>query len=181
MAKKKNQVEKKNFMPFITVGGILIVALLFSFLQQNKINKEKEEALAKIPHGIEAELNSVGDVVINADEITEDITFMEYKTESDITIGLMAVRGSDGSIRTAFDTCLECLGSPLAYFIQDGDKVECQNCGNYYPLEMVGLEPGGCKPIPISDEDTIVEANKITIPASFLEDNESLFENWKQF
>ena len=177
---KKNQVEKKNFLPFITVGGIIIVALLFSFLQQNKINKEKVEAAARIPHGVEANLNADGDVVINSDEITEDITFMEYRTESDITIGLMAVKGSDGSIRTAFDTCLECLGSPLAYFEQEGDQVECQNCGNHFPLDLVGLEPGGCKPIPISDEERVEDGNKITIPATFLEENSSSFENWKQ-
>lgn len=177
---KKNQVEKKNLLPFITVGGIIIVALLFSFLQQNKINKEKEEAAAKIPQGIEASLNEDGDVVINTDEITEDITFMEYKTESNTRIGLIALKGSDGSVRTAFDTCLECLGSPLAYFEQEGDQVVCQNCGNHYPLDQVGLEPGGCKPIPISDEERILEGNQITIPASFLEENKVSFENWKQ-
>jgi uncharacterized membrane protein len=97
------------------------------------------------------------------------------------TVGLFALKASDGTIRTAFDTCQICNGSPYAFFIQQGDKFQCQNCGNIYSAEMIEQERGGCNPVPIMADEKTQTDTEITIPLKLIKDNAERFENWKKF
>ena len=131
-------------------------------------------------NGKKAVLNDNGDVVINVADITENATFYEYDSNG-TTMGLFAVKASDGTIRTALNTCQVCNGSPYAYFEQQGDSFQCQNCGNQFSLDMIGQERGGCNPVPITEEDETANDTKIVIPAKFFKDNTERFTNWKKF
>lgn len=53
---------------------------------------------------IDAVLDEEGNVVINKDDITNVATFINYTTGG-VTIQLIAVRASDGTVRVAFNTC----------------------------------------------------------------------------
>ncbi|WFR59793.1 DUF2318 domain-containing protein [Anaerocolumna sp. AGMB13025] len=128
----------------------------------------------------EAVLNEEGDVVINLSDITDKASFYEYDANG-TTMGLFAVKASDGTIRTALNTCQVCNGSPYAFFEQQGDSVQCQNCGNQFSLDMIGQERGGCNPVPITDTDATTTDTQIVIPAKFLQDNAERFTNWKKF
>jgi uncharacterized membrane protein len=125
-------------------------------------------------------LNENGDVVIQIADITESATFYSYDLNG-TEMGLFAVMASDGTIRTALDTCQICSGSPYAYFVQQGDVFQCQNCGNIYGLDMIEQERGGCNPVPIMADEKTVTDTEIIIPAQLLEDNVSRFDNWKEF
>jgi hypothetical protein len=138
-------------------------------------NTESSET-ASIP----ATLNEKGDVVIQVSDISETATFYDVEVEG-TPMGLFAVKASDGTIRTAFNTCQVCNGSPYAFFKQQDDTFQCQNCGNIYSLDMIGQERGGCNPVPIMDDEKTVSDTEIVIPASLLKDNAAKFENWKQF
>lgn len=117
------------------------------------------------------------DIVINKSEITETVEFIPAKAGK-INMEVMAVKASDGAIRTAFNTCQVCNGSPRAYYKQEGDVVVCQNCGNRFGMDMIEQQRGGCNPVPI-DEKTETE-DTITISREFIGQNKSLFtENWK--
>ena len=130
--------------------------------------------------GVPAILNEEGDVVIQIADITEKATFFEYDSNG-TTIGLFAVKASDGTIRTALNTCQVCNGSPKAYFKQEEADFQCQNCGNLFGLDMIEQERGGCNPVPIMAEEKTVTDTQIIIPATYLDENASIFENWKQF
>jgi len=129
----------------------------------------------------DAETNGTGDdLVITISEISEIATFYPI-TVDDTRMEIFAVKASDGTIRTAFNTCQVCNGSPLAYFKQSGTSVQCQNCGNDFPMNRVGIESGGCNPVPILDDDKIVTDESITILYDTLQANAYRFpENWKQ-
>jgi len=91
---------------------------------------------------------------------------------------VMAVKASDGTIRTAFNTCQVCNGSPKAYYKQEGDVVVCQNCGNRFSMDMIEEQRGGCNPVPIDEKTENDET--ITISKDFITQNKGLFtENWK--
>lgn len=130
--------------------------------------------------GVAATLNEEGDVVIQIADITEKATFFEYDSNG-TTIGLFAVKASDGTVRTALNTCQVCNGSPKAYFKQEEADFQCQNCGNLFSLDMIEQERGGCNPVPIMAEEKTVTDTEIIIPATYLDENASIFENWKQF
>lgn len=194
----KSMKKKTQLVLFIALVTSLIVSLVAFYTQANPkvkainepnskdITIQETEPKSEAPTladavSIPAAINENGDVVINEADITGNASFIEYESKKGITVGLVAVRASDGTVRTALDTCEVCNGSPYAYFAQDGDSIQCQNCGNVYSVDMIQLERGGCNPIPImSDEKTVTET-EIIIPSAFLEENALIFENWKKF
>lgn len=124
--------------------------------------------------------SSVSDIVINKSEITNTVKFFPVKVGK-INMEIMAVKASDGTIRTAFNTCQVCNGSPRAYYKQDGDNVICQNCGNVFSMDMIEMQRGGCNPVPIMKDDKVDDGDTITISKEFIEQNQDLFtENWKR-
>lgn len=119
-------------------------------------------------------------IVIPISEISETAQF--YPVTVDGTrMEVIAVQAPDGTIRTAFNTCQVCNGSPKAYFEQNGTTLQCQNCGNKFSMSKVEVESGGCNPVPIFDEDKTVTDESITIPYETLQANTYRFpSNWKQ-
>ena len=197
---KPNKTKKRkiNYLPYITVAVVLLSVAIVTFVPKGKetaINDNKansEDSISQEANtndnnskfkdlGIDATLNENGDVVIKEADITDKATFIEYKSKDGITVGLLAVRASDGTVRTAFDTCQVCNGSSYAFFVQTDNVFLCQNCGNTFSLDLIEQERGGCNPIPIMAEDKTVTDTEIIIPAALLEENAAMFENWKKF
>jgi len=122
---------------------------------------------------------SAGDLVISKSEVTEKAKFYPYNADG-TRMEILAVRAGDGSIRTAFNTCQVCNGSPRAYFKQQGEFLVCQNCGNSFSMDMVEQERGGCNPVPITKDEKTDDGTNIIISRDFLLQNKDLFPaNWK--
>ncbi len=123
---------------------------------------------------------AVAGITINADEIGTEASF--YDVDIDGTkVEVFAVAASDKTLRLAMNTCQVCNGSPYAYFEQIGDVFVCQNCGNQFTTDDVGIESGGCNPVPITEENFSEENGIITVSQDFLKSNAYRFKNWKQF
>ena len=126
---------------------------------------------------VRAKLNKDGNIVINEKDITNQVVYISYEYEN-VVIGLLAVRDSEGKVIVVVNTCQSCGGSPYAYFVQVGNKIQCQNCGNLFAIDdLDNLTSGGCNPIGIKerkDKDGI-----ITIGTKQLKELKSKFENWK--
>lgn len=118
------------------------------------------------------------DLVISVADITEDAKFIPYDG-LDYKMEIIAVRASDGTVRTAFNTCQVCFSSGRGYYKQEGDRLVCQNCGNSFGMGDVEVTKGGCNPFPITAEYKTETADTITIPGEFLEAAQVIFENWK--
>jgi len=118
------------------------------------------------------------DIVIPVSEVTNEVRF--YPAEiNGIELEALAVRASDGSIRTAFNTCQVCYSSGRGYYEQEGDNLVCQNCGNRFSMDQVEIIRGGCNPVPITDEYKTVTENEIIVSKEFLERVTVIFKNWK--
>lgn len=200
--------RKKSILP-VAAGAVAITALVVTFVSKErrleeerlssnayydevnelyKENQDKDEFTAEIVPGnkevasskeVEGTLNEAGDLVINTEDVGEGATFFQLTVKGN-DMAVLAVKAEDGTIRTAFDTCQICNGSPYAYFEQKGDKFQCQNCGNVYSRDMIEKERGGCNPVPIMAEEKTEADNEIIIPAKVLEDNAGRFKNWKK-
>lgn len=117
-------------------------------------------------------------LVIPTAEITADAAF--YAVEVDgIDMEVIAVRDSAGTIRTAFNTCQICYDSGRGYYVQSGNALVCQNCGNRFSMDQVEIETGGCNPWPIFESDKTVTDDEISISYDFLVESQRIFENWK--
>lgn len=117
-------------------------------------------------------------LVIPTADITADASF--YPVEVDgINMEVIAVKDSEGNIRTAFNTCQICYGSGRGYYVQSGNYLVCQNCGNRFSMDQVEIESGGCNPWPIFDKNKTVTADEISISYDFLVESQGIFANWK--
>lgn len=118
---------------------------------------------------------SNGKIIIDTKDITNVATYANYVVD-DVTIQFILVRGSDGVVRIAFNTCQVCNPSPNAYFVQKGDYFECQNSGAKFHIDDLGIISGGCNPTPVIKK-TETE-NKIIIDKTYVESFKNKFVNW---
>lgn len=121
------------------------------------------------------EADEEGNLVIEEEDITETATYINYLSDGS-TIQLIAVRTGDGAVRTAFNTCQSCNPAPGAYFIQKGNAFICQNCGNAFTTDQIGVEKGGCNPAPIAQKTET--DGKLLIQTAYLDQYSGNFANW---
>lgn len=129
--------------------------------------------------GAAAKKASVGsDIVITKSDISDKAKFIAYRA-GEVDMEVITVKASDGTIRTAFNTCQVCFDSGRGYYKQQGNELVCQNCGNRFKIDKVEKQKNGCNPVPIFDGNKKDDGTSITIPADFLEKSKDLFSNWK--
>ncbi len=122
--------------------------------------------------------NIVAGIDINKADISATAKFYPYESDG-IKMEILALKAKDGTIRTALNTCQVCYASGKGYYVQEGDELVCQNCGNRFASNMVGKTKGGCNPVPISDTGKVDDGTKITIDKNYLDKNKAYFSNWK--
>jgi uncharacterized membrane protein len=167
-AKASTQSNKKIKNIFISVGSIVILIAAILIIK------------ASIGGGGGSQtVTASGDLYIPKSEITETAKFYTYNANG-TKLEILAVKASDGTIRTAFNTCQVCNGSPRAYYKQQGDVLVCQNCGNMFAMDMIEQQRGGCNPIPIMKDEKTDDGSNIIISEDFIVKNKNLFTaNWK--
>lgn len=162
-----------NKLIIIALSAVVLLAVAFSIKvpDSSSDNSSKKDDLR-------AEKVIDSDVVIPVIEITETARFYPAKING-IELEALAVKAPDGSIRTAFNTCQVCYSSGRGYYVQEGDVLVCQNCGNRFAMDDVEVTRGGCNPVPITEEYKTVSDDSITISKDFLAEATVIFQNWK--
>lgn len=139
----------------------------------SKSNSTTKKITGKI---VKANLNDDGNIIIKTKDITTKAMYISYEYEG-ITIGLLAVRDSKNNVKVVVNTCQSCGEAPNAYFVQVGNKIQCQNCKNMFAIdELDNLEDGGCNPIAIKDKK--IQDGVITIGVDQLKELKDKFKNW---
>jgi len=119
------------------------------------------------------------DLAIPLSEVSEKARF--YPVEIGGTkMEVLAVKASDNTVRTAFNTCQVCFASGRGYYVQEGNYLVCQNCGNRFSTDDVEVTRGGCNPVPITSENKTVDGGNIIISKEFLAQAKEIFSNWKK-
>ncbi|MCW2279529.1 DUF2318 domain-containing protein [Heliophilum fasciatum] len=122
--------------------------------------------------------SSDGSITILKNEVTSTATF--YPVTVDGTkMEVLAVRATDGTVRTALNTCQVCFDSGRGYYKQDRNYLVCQNCGNAFHIDQIEKIKGGCNPVPIGAMDKQDNGNSLIIPAAYLKDQTHYFSRWK--
>ena len=154
-----------------------IMMIILSLTTLSGCGKEKASTSASGVNAAE-KISSGVSLKIPVKEISDKASF--YSVEVDGTqMEVIAVKDSDGNIRTAFNTCQICYDSGNGYYKQEGNELVCQNCGNSFTMEQVGESAGGCNPWPILEEDKTETDSEVKISYDFLKESSDIFENWK--
>lgn len=125
--------------------------------------------------------NASGDqgIIIRKKDISGKATFFPYVVNGK-NMEIFAVRASDGTIRTALNTCQVCYTSGRGYYVQEGAVFVCQNCGNRFRLDQIEKVKGGCNPIPITGKDKTDLGDSIGISKQYLASVAPYFARWKK-
>lgn len=174
----KKPVPSKNSQKIsIIISAIAIVIVAVLFMNKDAILKQGSQGKASKTEALVSQ-NENGDLLIPVKDVSKTATFYKVKVE-DTDMEVFAIKASDGSIRTAFNTCQVCYDSGRGYYEQSGDALVCQNCGNQFSANDVELVRGGCNPVPITEDYKQVDSDNITISAEFLKEASVIFDNWK--
>jgi uncharacterized membrane protein len=167
--KAKKEQQKKIFF---AVVGIIILAIIVTgivFLVISSGGDEEEKEIEDF--SIEGN-NAV--VLISA---TDDGNFHYYSYETDdgTMVDFFVVKGGDGDMHVAFDSCDVCYDAKKGYS-KKGDEASCNNCQLTYKINDLGsknMEPGKCWPgyLPYTTGD-----GKIYIKLSDIEEGKWRFE-----
>ncbi|MEA4955154.1 MAG: Fe-S-containing protein [Pseudoflavonifractor sp.] len=121
-----------------------------------------------------AAAGETADMTIPEDELTGTPRF--YATEVEGTpMEVIALLASDGKVRTAFNTCQVCYSSGRGYYKANGDELVCQNCGNRFVGDAVGIVGGGCNPVPILEKESNGRDDIIVISGELLVKTRAIF------
>ena len=162
-----------------TLSRCLSAMLLASVLLLSLCACSEENSSGKTDGTQEMQSVETGEnLIIPISEITETAKFYPV-TVNGTQMEVIAVRDSNGKIRTAFNTCRICYDSGRGYYKQEGKALVCQNCGNRFTTDQIGGESGGCIPYPIPASNKTVTDDSILIPYDFLESSRIIFSNWK--
>jgi uncharacterized membrane protein len=165
---KKGSQAGKTKKTLAIAAGVIVILIIAVLIVKGSIGNSNGTTVS-----------SGGDLTIQKSEITETAKFYPYNAGG-TNLEILAVKAADGSIRTAFNTCQVCNGSPRAYYKQQGDVLICQNCGNRFEMDMIEQERGGCNPIPIMKDEKTDGGTNIIISEDFIVKNKNLFTaNWK--
>lgn len=169
-------MKTKNKKFRLLMGAVLMTVGIVSL---TGCSKKTDQSGSTSASAKDAEVIASGDsLVIPVEDISETASFYPIEVDG-VSLEVVAVKASDGTLRTAFNTCQICYGSGRGYYKQSGDVLVCQNCGNQFAMDHVEVESGGCNPWPIFDQDKTVDAENISISYDFLKESTGIFANWK--
>jgi uncharacterized membrane protein len=118
-------------------------------------------------------------IIIKKKDITATASFIPYAYNG-LKMEIIAVRASDGTIRTALNTCQVCYQSGRGYYKQEGGVFVCQNCGNRFSVDQVEKIKGGCNPVPILGDGKTDLGDTIGISKKYLASVSPYFQVWKK-
>ena len=106
----------KKIWGMVTILGMTVCLLAGC---GNATETTTTEEISTADENQEISVSSGGNLTIPVDELTENAAF--YSVNVDGTeMEVMAVKTSDGTIRTAFNTCQICYDSGNGYYKQEG-------------------------------------------------------------
>jgi len=138
---RKKQRNRKIMMAIsVMLIGIISVVIVMS-MSNNPNDYDKSTEPAQSPDVI-----SETEVGIPLSDISNNAKFYSYDADG-VEVRYFAVKGSDGDVHVAFDACDLCYHEKKGYR-QNGDVMQCINCGLTYPINSCGTEntAGGCWP-----------------------------------
>lgn len=179
MGKKKVVKRKSSKLPAAIISGIAVIVLaaIFIFNGLGKSGKDNQS----VNNGGQTKQSAASgtDLIIPKSEVTEVVKFYPYKV-GNVNMEVLAVKAKDGTIRTSLNTCQVCYSSGRGYYVQKGDTIVCQNCGNVFNISQIERIKGGCNPVPITGGDKKDDGTNIVISKTFMTESKDFFLNWKK-
>ena len=93
--------------------------------------------------------NEAGEVRFPIAEFADGVAHFYTFMANGLPIEFFMIHTPDNVIRCAYDACDICYPAKLGYR-QDGSVMVCNNCGNRFATQQIGIARGGCNPAPLA-------------------------------
>ena len=167
--------DSKKILPVVAIAVVLVCTAVVFIMNGNKSDKQQTEGNPGDTSTVIAQGESL---VIPVSEITDEASFYPITVDGE-EMEVFAVRATDGTIRTAFNTCQSCYTSGAGFYSFEDGELVCNNCGFHFSPDQVEVTSGGCNPWPIFNENKTVTDDQISISYDFLSESKEIFANWK--
>ena len=158
----------KKKMIFISVVAVQVILLLAGCTANTQNNNNSN---TNTNSNSELQQNET-EVRIPISNISTTAKIYSYDSNG-ISVRYFAVKDQQGNVHVAFDACDVCYEAKKGYK-QDGDVMQCLNCGKTFSITSIGTEntAGGCWPsfLPMT-----VDGNDVVIKITDLEAKSYMF------
>ncbi|MEA4924631.1 MAG: Fe-S-containing protein [Syntrophomonadaceae bacterium] len=146
--------------------------------QKSPVVDDKSAASTSVNESKASPTNVAAAIKIAKNEVTAQAKFYPYVLDG-TKMEIIAVKATDGTIRTALNTCQVCYDSGRGYYVQEGNYLVCQNCGNKFHIDQIEKIKGGCNPVPIMEDSKTDMGSYIALSQDFIATQKQYFVNWK--
>ena len=142
----------------LTLAGIALVAVIAiaALVVMNRGGGETATATAAAAPG--------GDVTMPVSQVNDGKAHFYTYDAGGTTVKYFVLADKTGKVRAALDACQVCFAQKKGYH-QQGDAMQCNNCGKIFPSDKINVITGGCNPIPL---DRSISGGKLTITTDSL-------------
>jgi uncharacterized membrane protein len=151
---KRQQFEqpKSRTALHLTLAGIALVAVIAvaAVFVMNRGGGEAATATAAAPSG---------NVTIPVAQVKDGKAHFYTYNAGGTTVKYFVLADKNGTVRAALDACEVCYAQKKGYH-QQGDAMQCNNCGKIFPSAKINVITGGCNPIPL---DKKISGGQLTI------------------
>jgi uncharacterized membrane protein len=106
-----------------------------------------------------------GDVTMPVAQVNDGKAHFYSYDAGGTTVKYFVLADKTGKVRAALDACIVCYAQKKGYH-QQGDAMQCNNCGKVFPSAKINVITGGCNPIPL---DRSISGGKVTITTDSLQ------------
>ncbi len=166
-AEKRAQFEQPRSRTALHLGlaalALVAVAVIAAVLMMNRGGAEAATATTPAAPG--------GDVTLPVAQVNDgQAHFYTYDTGG-ATVRYFVLADKNGKVRAALDACEVCYAQKKGYH-QQGDAMQCNNCGKVFPSADINVITGGCNPIPLKRS---ISGDTLTITADSLQSGVQYF------
>lgn len=165
---KRAQFEqpRKGVSLYTLLGAVALVAVVavaaVVVLSRNGGGAEAATVTAAQPSG---------DVTIPVSQVSDGKAHFYSYDAGGTTVRYFVLADKSGEVRAALDACEVCYAQKKGY-TQQGDVMQCNNCGRTFPSDQINVVTGGCNPIPL---DKKISGGQMTITSDSLSSGAQYF------
>jgi uncharacterized membrane protein len=112
-----------------------------------------------------------GDVTLPVAQVNDGKAHFYTYDVNGTTVKYFVLADKTGKVRAALDACEVCYAQKKGYH-QQGDAMQCNNCGKTFPSAQINVITGGCNPIPLKRS---VSGGTLTITTGSLQGGAQYF------
>jgi uncharacterized membrane protein len=146
----------------MAVAALAVVAIVAVVIVNGRSGGETATATTAAPSG---------DVTMPVAQVNDGKAHFYTYDAGGTTVKYFVLADKTGKVRAALDACEVCYAQKKGYH-QQGDAMQCNNCGKIFPSAQINVITGGCNPIPLKRS---ISGDTLTITTDSLQSGAQYF------